>query len=139
MRNGHPDQEERRQQPQDVPATEWAAALIGVIIISAALIALLYEGAGRSASPPQIRISVLSVEPRERGYLVQMRVANTGTSTAAQLVVEGTLIPGVGQEENRQITIDYVPGGSERRAGLFFTSDPNKGQLEIVAVGYQDP
>ena len=132
-------QEQRRQQGQDIPIVEWAAAALGLIIVLAAIASLLFQAIRGSGSPPQIDVSVLTVEAQQGAYLVRIRVANTGGSAAAQLVVEGALKPQEGEAQRSQITLDYVPARSQRHAGLLFTSDPNKGKLQVRAIGYQDP
>ena len=128
-----------RRPGHDIPPAEWAAAAMGLLIVLAALALLLVEAVRGSESPPHIRVSVLAVEAQEGGYLVRLHVTNRGGTTAAQLVVEGALTPREGETQRSQVTLDYVPARSMRGAGLFFKTDPNKGQLEVRAIGYQEP
>jgi uncharacterized protein (TIGR02588 family) len=123
----------------DIPRSEWAAAGISVVIVLAALASLLYEAVRGHGSPPEFDISVVTVEPKRGGYLVRIRVVNTGASAAAQLVIEGKVTSPGGETESSQITLDYVPAQSERLAGLFFSSEPDRARLKIRALGYQDP
>jgi uncharacterized protein (TIGR02588 family) len=123
----------------DIPVAEWIAAALGLAIVLIAIAFLSYQAIHGASLPPEITVAVRSIEPQQSGYLVQARVINTGRATASQLIVEGTLMTTTGEEQRSQVTLDYLPGGSERRAGLFFTTDPRKGKLQIRAIGYQDP
>lgn len=100
---------------------------------------MLYQGLTGESSPPEITIETETIVPGEGGYLVRIRVANRGGSVAAQLTVEGALREGPATVEQSAITMDYLPAGSERRGGLFFSRDPRKYDLQIRAKGYRDP
>jgi uncharacterized protein (TIGR02588 family) len=140
MRNWTPASANKRHTSgSEIPAAEWAAAIIGLVVVLAVLACLTYRAIWTVDSPPQITITVLAVEPQGAGYLVRTRVANIGATSAAQVVIEGGLKPEVGQEERSQITLDYVAAGSKRTAGFLFSTDPRQGQLRIRALGYQDP
>ena len=71
------------------------------------------------------------------GYVVDVVASNTGGETAAQVVIEGELIGG--SPEWREATIDYLPAGSERRAGLVFGADPRTHGLKLRAKGFVEP
>jgi hypothetical protein len=38
-----------------------------------------------------------------------------------------------------EVTIDYVPGRSERIAGMFFKASPSYGKPQLRGVGHQNP
>ena len=38
-----------------------------------------------------------------------------------------------------EAVLDYVPAGSDREGGLWFSRDPRAGQLTLRAKGYADP
>lgn len=124
---------------QEIAFIEWLTAAFGLLTVLAAIGLLSYYAISGSGSHPNVSISVLAIIPQSTGHLVRIRVANAGTMTAAQLAIEGTLSTAGGAEEQSQVTLDYLPGRSEREAGLFFTGDPRKGRLEIRATGFQNP
>ena len=62
-----------------------------------------------------------------------------GRSTAADVIVEGELQADTGRVEVSQTTLDYVPGGGDQRAGLYFTHDPRRLRLRLRAHGYREP
>ena len=53
------------------------------------------------------------------------------------MVVEGELVAGA--PEWREATIDYLPAGSERRAGLVFGADPQTHGLKLRAKSFIEP
>ena len=123
---------------QQIPTAEWAIAALGLAIVVVALASLIHEAVSGETSLPEITISVMSIQSRQTGHLVQLQVRNTGEETAAELVIEGVLLT-KGGEERSQITLDYVPGGSKREAGLFFKSNPREADLQIRPLGYRNP
>ncbi len=117
---------------------EWVVAGLSALVVLGAAGFLVREAFGPS-SPPRITIEADSVVRAGQGYLVEFRVRNGGRTTAAGLVVEGKLDGGTGPAETGEVTIDYVPAGGTRSAGLFFTRDPREGRLEIRPKGYDRP
>jgi len=67
------------------------------------------------------------------------RRCNGGDATYADLEVEGTLRGTSGREERATATLDYLHGRSSREAGLFFTSDPARGTLDLSPKGFRRP
>ena len=54
-------------------------------------------------------------------------------------MVEGVLREKTATLEISAITMDYVPSGSQRKAGLIFSKDPRQFDLQIRAKGYVQP
>ena len=86
-----------------------------------------------------IRIRVDEILPSADGYLVSVKIENSGDATAAALNVEGVLMRGGTQVESSLVTVDYVAAGSERDAALLFSNDPRQGELTVRAKGYIEP
>jgi uncharacterized protein (TIGR02588 family) len=121
------------------PIWEWIVALIGVVCVLGVIGLLGYEALYSERSLPAIAVHVETIAPTHGGYLVQIRVQNEGGTTAAEVTVEGTLTQGGEEIETSAVTLDYVPAHSERRAGLYFTTDPRQGALTLRATGYRTP
>lgn len=138
-RPGNPSNDNQPVPVHDIPSAEWVSAALGLMMVLSAVAYLVYSSVGRTGSPPEITITVLAIEAQKTGYLVRTRVSNGGTSTAAQLSIEGTLKTKTGEEQRSEVTLDYVAAGSETNAGLFFTQDPRQGELQVRPVSYQDP
>ena len=88
---------------------------------------------GSADMAPDLTVTATGVRQSGAGYLVEFEARNASPVTAAQLVIEGKLPGG----ETSTATIDYVPGRSARRGGLFFSTEPTG--VELRALGYQDP
>ena len=118
--------------------TRWLAAL-GMLFVLGAFTMLLRESF--VAEPPiaDISIRVDEILPSAHGYLVSLKIQNSGRATAAALGVEGVLLRGGTSVETSLVTVDYVAAGSERDAALLFSNDPRQGELAVRAKGYIEP
>lgn len=123
-----------------VPPLEWVASGIG-LLLTVGLVALLAAEALKapSGAPPSIEVRVVEVTPVDRGYVVEFAARNRRHATAAAVEIEGELARPGGEPERSRALLDYVPGHSERRGGLFFRRDPRAHALELRALGYQEP
>ncbi|MGH6610443.1 MAG: hypothetical protein ACRECQ_09310, partial [Burkholderiaceae bacterium] len=106
-------------QKDEPPLAEWIVAAIGCALVTAVIGLLLYREFAGGDSPPMIAVHTQAVVAAPAGYLVQFRVVNNGSSTAADVVVEGQLKRGFETIETSEATIDYVPSNSEKRGGLY--------------------
>jgi uncharacterized protein (TIGR02588 family) len=124
----------------DTPALEWIAAAIGLLLTFAIIGAMAWEAwAGGGERVPAIEARVEKVTRTDIGYVVEIRLENRAPATAAAVEVEGELTKPDGTTSTSVATIDYVPGASMRRAGLFFADDPRQGRFEIRVLGYAEP
>lgn len=116
------------------PLLEWIASAVGLLLILAVMAVIARDAFNGSADmAPEVTVTATRIRPSGTGFLVEFEARNLSPVTAAQLVVEGKLPGG----EISNATIDYVPGRSVRRGGLFFSADPRG--VELRALGYQDP
>ena len=127
------------QKIADSPGWSWIIASIGLVLVVGSAGFMLYRAFAVPPSPPVLVVEVDEITPSGNGYLVRILVTNTGGSSAAGLVVEGELKYGDTAVETRSVTLDYVPLGSQRRAGLFFNKDPRTHTLQVQAKAYQQP
>ncbi len=118
---------------------EWTMAAIGLIVVVFSIGYISYQSIVKDNKPPDLVVEVDSISKQTSGYLVEFRVENKGDETAANVVVEGAIKNGGEDVEKKSTTINYVASGSEQKAGLFFTENPEKYQLEIKAIGYENP
>jgi uncharacterized protein (TIGR02588 family) len=127
------------RQEEETPWQEWVAAAIGLALVTGTLGFLIWRALATPAAPPAVTAQVEGVHPGVHGYLVEFRVVNHGSATAAGLTVEGELWQGDRSVETSATMIDYVPARSERKGGLFFKRDPRQFRLELRPKGYQRP
>lgn len=127
---------------QPKAATSWCEGLfaaLGLLLVLGTVGYLVYRAVTTHVGPPEIRIEQRAITPLKNGFVVEVDVRNDGNRTAAALTVEGELdLPG-SEKETSDVSLDYVPGHSHRRAGLFFEHDPERYPLKLRAKGYQEP
>jgi uncharacterized protein (TIGR02588 family) len=124
---------------KEAPLWMWGIALIGLILTLGSIGFLLYEAAFGDSSPPDVTVHLESVVPVRNGFLVQFRAVNDGGTTAQGLKVEGEISKGTERVETSDTTIEYVPAHSERKGGLFFSTDPRQYDLRLGAKGFEKP
>lgn len=117
-----------------IPALEWVAAAVGLLVALAMLAVLANEmRQGGADDVPHLTARIESVEAVSGGHVARIVVANGSGQTAAAVQVEGKA-----GDETASATIDYVPGHSEARGGLMFKADPRAG-VELAVLGYELP
>lgn len=134
-------QSQAANDPERQPTTvcEAVFAALGLLLVLGTVGFLIYRGATTGTRPPVIQIKQRAVKPQPGGYVLEVDVRNSGDRTAAALTLEGELeLPG-GEKETSDVTLDYVPSNSHRRAGFFFQHDPQKYAVKLRAKGYQEP
>jgi len=111
---------------------------IGFFIIAGVLGFLLYTGINEDHPLPDVKLSVDSVLRIRNGYLVRVTATNEGGMTAGGVIVEGELRQGAEPVERSKTVIEFLPARSKKRAGLFFTKDPNQFELKLRPLGYEE-
>ncbi|NBB14338.1 TIGR02588 family protein [Caulobacter sp. SLTY] len=118
---------------------EWIAGGIGLLLLLLVVGVIGREALFGDRSPPAVLVEQVGAQAVPGGYLVRIKVRNDGGRSAAQVVVEGELTRQGAEPETGEATFDYVPPGSSREGGLFFTADPAAGELALRAKGYVEP
>ena len=122
-----------RDAAKRISTLEWISGAIGVVVI-VLLLGYLVREATLDPSPPLLTVHVDSVAKRGALHALHFRVMNRGRATAADVGVTGTL-----GDEEREATLDYVPGDSEAGGALFFEGDPRPGSVVLRISGYREP
>jgi len=116
------------------PLLEWIAAALGLILILAVMAAIARDAFNPGTGlAPDLTVTATRLRPTGTGFLLEFEARNASPITAAQVTIEGKLPGG----ETSTATIDYVPGRSTRRGGLYFGEDPRG--VELRVLGFQDP
>ena len=124
----------RAKPPAGPPLLEWLAAALGLILTLGVMAAIARDAVVPSAGlAPDLVVTATRVRQASAGFLVEFETRNLSPITAAQVTIEGTLPGG----ETSTATIDYVPGRSARRGGLYFGVPPRGAELRVL--GFQDP
>ena len=88
---------------------------------------------------PWIELRTAEVHRSHGGFVVAFEARNTTSQSAAGVEIEGTLATGGSKPLVSSVTLDYIPGGSVRKGGLYFPADPRSGRLELRALGFEKP
>lgn len=120
------------------PAAEWVVGGLGFVMVAGVVGHLIHAGVTMRSAPAELQVTVERIRPGSQGHWVHLRLGNPGGTTAAEAVAEGVLSDGAALETS-EVTIDYVPPHSERKAVLFFRNDPRQHRLEVRALGYREP
>lgn len=122
------------------PFLEWLAASVG-LVLTLGLLGFIGWNAIREQQQhgPAITVGVESIERSGNGWLVRFSAHNHAPSTAAGVQIEGELRSPGAEPETSNVTLDYLPGGSELKGGLMFAHDPRRGQLSLRPLGYVEP
>ena len=124
----------------DPPLLEWVASGIGLLLILGLLAVIGREALSREAEQlPAIDVEIRRILPAGSGFVVEIEAVNRSGGTAAAVEIEGALKSGGTSLETSSATLDYVPGHSRRRGGLFFREDPRRHRIEVRALGFQTP
>jgi len=118
---------------------EWIAAAVSTVLVLAVVGYLLYDAVVRPQTPPAVEVRADTVLRSGGVWLVEFSARNRGHRTAAAVQVRGELMEGGRTVETSEAVLDYVPGESVRRGGLYFRADPRAYRLQLRALGYQDP
>lgn len=121
------------------PLWERVIGAIGFLLVCFTIVFLIWSAINKESGSPQIRFQVHDISFIEERYLVLLDVYNAGDLTAADLQLQAQLIDINGNDESAVARIEYLPARSTRRVGLYFDGDPNIGELQIRASGYQEP
>lgn len=140
MPDGNRHEGREAQGARRVTPLEFAASAAGLVLTLAMLAFIGWEALTR---PGEVMPAV-TVEPREVSeaggvWVLRFEAVNHTPATAANVEITGTL-----SRDGREITsssamLDYVPGGSSVRGGLFFRTDPRGYEIELRAGGYAEP
>ncbi len=121
------------------PFWEWVAAAAGLLLVLASVGVLAYYAWTGEADQPRPSVQVLAVDRQPAGWHVAVRVHNGSQATAAALRLTGQLRQGPELVEEREVELQYLPGGSSREGGLFFSRDPRQYRLDWAFQSYEQP
>jgi uncharacterized protein (TIGR02588 family) len=116
---------------------EWLVAIIGVALVVGSVALLLHEAVTGGSAVPSIRAEVIDVRSVDGSHRVQVRVANRGQTTAAEVKIAAVLAHQDGAETSDTV-IDYLAPASSRNVTFAFDRDPRTARLSIRVISYLD-
>ncbi|RFZ89488.1 TIGR02588 family protein [Shinella sp. WSJ-2] len=124
---------------QDPHWIEWLTGIVSALLVAAMHGWLTWEAFTRAPTPPDLVVTVLTVEKTTAGHRVAFDIYNTATTTAAAVTVVGRLREGNRVIEENDVTFDYVAAESKSAGAILFQNDPAGRTVDIQPAGYTDP
>ncbi|MEF2548987.1 TIGR02588 family protein [Aurantimonas sp. E1-2-R+4] len=118
---------------------EWIVGGISAVVVLAMIGFILFEAFSATGRTPRLAVAAGRTETMASGFRIGFRAFNGGDATAAEVTVEGSLMDGEETVETSEVTLDYIPGHSERRGALLFSKYPGQYRLELNAKSYREP
>lgn len=118
---------------------EWAVASIGASMVAGLLGFMVWTGLAQGDALPDLVVSEQGRLELSGGHMVRFTVRNGGDRPAADVPVRGELLEDGKSVEQREVTIDYVPGKGEQAGAIIFTRQPDGLELRLSAGGYAEP
>ncbi|HEX8491993.1 MAG TPA: hypothetical protein VF658_04070 [Pyrinomonadaceae bacterium] len=117
---------------------EWMVFAVGLVLVTATLAYLVYEGATMGSSPPSLEVRLGTPEPRPHSFIVPVTVINHGDKTAGSIRIE-VLMESGDKRERGEVDIPFLPRGATREGWVTFEQDPRTAQLKARVLGYEEP
>ena len=118
---------------------EWVAMGISVAAIIGVVGFLVVDGLTDAGRPPEPRVVLQPDAAYETttGWIVPATVTNDGDRPAEELVLRATATV-EGSEEESELTIDYLPPGTDVEVSFGFSAEPD-GEVTVTTVAFRLP
>ena len=118
---------------------EWVALAVSVAAILGVGGFLVVDGVTDAGRPPAPRVELHMDAGYEAptGWIVPATVTNDGDGPAEALVLRATAMV-EGAEEESELTIDYLPQGTDVEISFGFSAEP-EGEVTVVTVSFRLP
>lgn len=118
---------------------EWTLLGLSVAAIAAVAGFLVVDGINTDVTPPDpvVEVHMDRARTAAMGWIVPLTVTNRGQQAAEAVVIEGIAVI-AGEEEVRQLEIDFLPTDTEVEVEVAFSAPPEGGVL-VRLVGYRLP
>lgn len=123
---------------EEVSRYEWLAAALGGLIFLVLIGYFVREGTQPRMKAPDIVARVESVTTASAGYIVHVRVTNTGGAASA-VRIAGELSRDGAAVETAEVTLELMGRRSSQSAGLYFSRNPVEYLLRVRPVSFVLP
>ena len=123
-----------RETEDRIPIAEWIVAIVGAILVGGTFSFLAYRAVVEQG-PPSFTAKIEQIEASGNSHAVSVIVQNQGGRPVSDLVVRATR----DDQDERELTIDYLPSHSARRVTFLFENSIVASQFECVFTSYNDP
>ena len=116
-----------------IPALEWVLAGVGAVVLLAAFGVLAREGL-KESDPVRFGAEVTSLAVRDGHAYAEVTVRNLGGKPAADVMLEAAAAG-----EVREVTVPFLPGGSERVVGVVLPGGVGPGDVSVTFLTWTEP
>ncbi len=118
---------------------EWATLAVSVVAVVAIIGVLVFDGVFADAGPPEPSVELGLEAPYQTatGWIVPATVSNDGGDAAEAVVLRASAIV-AGVEEEAEVTLDYLPAGTEVDVSFGFSAEPD-GEVTVQTIGFRLP
>ena len=118
---------------------EWVALAISALAVIGVVGFLVVDGLRDEGQPPTPIVELRRSDAYEtdHGWIVPATVTNDGDRAAEALVLRATATAG-GEEEESELTVDYLPAGTSVEVSIGFSAEPD-GEISVQVVGFRLP
>jgi uncharacterized protein (TIGR02588 family) len=118
---------------------EWLALTISVVALVGVVGFLVVDAIVDEGRPPSpaVELRVADAYDAPAGWLLPATVRNDGDMAAEKVAVRAVAEVG-GTSEESELTIDYLPSGSNVQVTFGFSAEP-EGEVRVQVVGFRLP
>ncbi len=118
---------------------EWGALVISIIAVIGVVGFLVVDGLSDGGQPPSpiVELHADKAYPTDHGWIVPATVTNDGDEAAEALVLRATATV-AGDEEESELTVDYLPAGTAVEISFGFSAEPDAAPL-VQVIGFRLP
>lgn len=118
---------------------EWVVLAVSIVAVVGIVGFLVVDGAMDEGRPPNPIVTLRHGEAYagEHGWYLPATVGNSGDSAAEAVLIRATATV-AGREEESEVTVDYLPAGTDVEITLGFPDEPD-GDVTVLPTGFRLP
>lgn len=118
---------------------EWVVLVISTVAVLAVVGFLIVDGISDDGHPPEPTVTLHEARAyaSNGGWFLPADVFNRGDSAAEAVVLRATATV-AGDEEESDVTLDYLPAGTRVEIAFAFSAEP-EGEVSVHPVGFRLP
>lgn len=115
---------------------EWAVLVVSCLAVATVLALLLYEGLSDTGRPPApiVTLHLNEAYGTSAGWVLPATAHNDGDRSAQAVTLLATATVR-GEEEEAEVTVDYLPAGTDVDLAFGFSGEPD-GEVTVRVTGF---
>lgn len=118
---------------------EWVALAVSALAVVGVVGFLVVDGLRDEGQPPTPIVELHRADAYviDHGWIVPATVTNDGDTAAEALVLRASATV-AGDQEESELTVDYLPAGTSVEVSLGFSDEPD-GEVTVQVIGFRLP